>query len=125
MFNKPVVTSSVILALSALITTMIWAQTLEDSAATEETEVNDKNLSDTECVPQAQIDLMSDENVEKLELPVCVEGEAAIENDVTPSENEVTETENEVMTTETEVTVEESTFPNANETLYEDQKSSD
>ena len=131
MFKKTVVTYSLAFVLSALLTTA-WAQTEEESASTEEVQSTEENLAETECVPQAQIDQMSDDNVEKLELPVCDEGEAAIESDASTPENDVTETENEVttpekevITPENEIAVEESTFPNANESLYEDQKLSD
>lgn len=131
MIKKSVVTHLLVLVLSVFFATA-WAQTEIESASTEEVQVADGNLAETECVPQSQIDLMSDDNVEKLELPICDEGEAATEsndttpeNDVTETENEVKTTENEAMTAEKDVAVEESTFPNANETLYEDQKSSD
>ncbi len=62
--------------------TTAWAQTEEQTASAEEAQIVDENLAETECVPQAQIDLMSDDNLEKLELPVCDEGEAANESDV-------------------------------------------
>ena len=136
MINKSVVSYSLILVLSALLS-VAWAQTEEESAPVEEVQNNEDNLAETECIPQAQIDLMSDDNVEKLELPVCDEGEAATESEDSSStienmspetnsvENDSTVIGNEAMAAANEVVVEESTFPSANESLYEDQKSSD
>ena len=129
--KKSVATYSWVFILSTLFTTVL-AQTEEQPASVEEAQIVDENLAETECVPQAQIDLMSDDNLEKLELPVCDEGEAANESDVTALEdgipetqNEAITTENEVMTSENESATEESSFPSPNETLYEDQKPSD
>ena len=124
MFRKSVVNYSIALLFSTVLTTA-WAQTEENLASTEGAQTTEENVAETECVSQAKIDSMSDDDVDKLELPVCDEDEAATKNEVSSIENPVTEAESEVMTTQDEVAVEESSFPNANESLYEDQKPSD
>jgi hypothetical protein len=94
------ISSAVVFALSTAFLTTGWAQSSEDTAPTEEpvltedtlmteeplitdesvpSEMIENNVAEAECVSQAEIDAMSDEDKSKLELPVCDEGEMVLE----------------------------------------------
>ena len=92
--------SSLVLATSVGFTATSWALTNEESVSTEEIQVFDENAAEIECVPQDQIDLMSDDDLQKLELPVCDEGEIMTEGETMVPENEIITTENELINEE-------------------------
>ena len=98
--NRLLIASSFMLATSVSFTTSIWALTNDESIFTEEIQVLDENVAEIECVSQDQIDLMSDDDLQKLELPVCDEGEIITEGETMVPENEIITTENELINEE-------------------------
>ena len=106
-FKRLVIASTLMLATSVSFTATSWALTNEESVSTEEVQVIDENAAEIECVPQDQIDLMSDDDLQKLELPVCDEGEVMTEGETMVEENEIITAENQNINEEEAINEEE------------------
>lgn len=73
LLKKVVLTSSMALALSAIFSANTWAETPIVEAP--KMEIIDGDKVAIECIPLAEVDVMSAEDKEKLTLPVCADAD--------------------------------------------------
>lgn len=82
--NKTALSTSLLLALGLSMSSLAQAESLPVTEGTSSVTIVDGDAVTIECIPQAEVDAMTDEDKGKLTLPVCEDAQAEGEKTAEP-----------------------------------------